>query len=300
MIHLNYHHLYYFHAVAKAGSIAKACETLLLAQPTVSAQLKQFEKVLGRRLFDRVNQRLILTEDGRLVLDYAESIFELGQELQDALRDRPKGGRLALQVGIMGGTPGVFGQALLESVLKFAPSAHLTVHEDDLDGLLEELRQQKLDVILTDVHIRSQDEEEFYNQLIGRIPVVLAASPKLARRYSQLPGDLDGAPFVLPSSPSQVYHQLQDLFAQWKVKPNIVAEVQDVELARKLALSGHGIVPINAYALSIAKPAGRLSVLSGGKSLGLFESVYLVTRKRKRPNPLAEQLIRGFRFPGYQ
>ncbi|MDQ7774192.1 MAG: LysR family transcriptional regulator, partial [Elusimicrobiales bacterium] len=95
MIPINYHHLYYFYTIARAGSITKACAELLLAQSTLSAQLKQLEKALGRRLFDRKNQRLSLTEEGRLVLDYAESIFEMGKELQDAMRDRPLAGRIA-------------------------------------------------------------------------------------------------------------------------------------------------------------------------------------------------------------
>lgn len=298
MIPLNYHHLYYFHAVAKAGSIAKACEALLLAQPTVSAQLKQLEAALGRSLFDRVNQRLALTEDGQLVLEYAESIFGLGEELQDALRDRPKSGRLALQVGILTGTPGAIAQALIEAVLAFAPEAHITVQEDGLEVLLEFLRRQKLDVILTDVHIRSQEQEEFSNQLIGRIPIVFAATPALARRYAGPPAKLDNAPFVLPSSPSQIYHQVQDLFAKWRVKPKVVAEVQGVGLAKRLAQSGHGIVPLNAYTLAEMNRGG-LVALNMPRPLNLHESVYLVGRKRKRPNPLAEKLMTGFRLkPG--
>jgi LysR family transcriptional activator of nhaA len=161
---------------------------------------------------------------------------------------------------------------------------------------LQELRQQKLDVLLTDLSIRSRDQEEFLNHLVGKIPIVFAAAPAVARRFRQIPADLDGAPFILPSFPSQVYHQVQDLFAKWKVRPNVVAEVRDVELARRLALSGHGIVPINAYALSTGLPAKGLVVLAAGRSLGLYESVYLVTRRRKRPNPLAERLIKEFRL----
>ena len=85
MIPFNYHHLYYFYVIAKAGSISKACETLYLAQSTLSAQIKLFEKSLRKQLFERQKQRLILTEEGRVVLDYAESIFEIGQEMQDTL-----------------------------------------------------------------------------------------------------------------------------------------------------------------------------------------------------------------------
>ena len=46
---LNYHHLHYFWMVAKEGTIARACEKLRLAQPTISGQLKQFEESLGLR-----------------------------------------------------------------------------------------------------------------------------------------------------------------------------------------------------------------------------------------------------------
>ena len=77
MIPLNYHHLYYFYVTAKAGSISKACKTLLLSQPAVSLQLQQLERSLGNPLFERRKQRLHLTEVGRVVLDYAETIFEI-------------------------------------------------------------------------------------------------------------------------------------------------------------------------------------------------------------------------------
>ena len=101
MTSINYRHLYYFYVIARAGTISKACETLLLAQSTLSAQLSGLETSLGRRLFDRKKQRLHLTDDGRMVLDYAQSIFRMGQELQDTLKDRPVSGRLEIQLGVL-------------------------------------------------------------------------------------------------------------------------------------------------------------------------------------------------------
>lgn len=294
MIPINYHHLYYFYTIARAGSISKACETLLLAQSTVSAQLKQLETSLGRRLFDRKKRRLFLTEEGRLVLDYAESIFAMGRELQDTLRDRPDRGRVAIQVGILNGTPRAFGHALIECLLKDAAQAHVTVHEGSLGELVSGLSQQKLDAVLSDVSVRSQDRGEFFNHLIGKIPVVLAAAPRVAAACRKVPADLDGAPFILPSLPSQVYHQVLDVLAAWKVQPHVVAEVQDVELARRLAMAGRGIVPINAYTIAASLPAGGLKVINAARSLGIYESVYLVVRKRKWPNPLVERLIKNF------
>jgi len=69
---LNYHHLYYFWAVAREGSIRRACEHLQLAQPTVSSQIQKLERSLGEKLFDRVGRGLALTDTGRLVYRYAD------------------------------------------------------------------------------------------------------------------------------------------------------------------------------------------------------------------------------------
>ena len=59
---LNYHHLLYFWAVAKEGSLRRASEVLHVSQPSISAQLKQLEESLGAPLFTRTTRRLLLTD----------------------------------------------------------------------------------------------------------------------------------------------------------------------------------------------------------------------------------------------
>ena len=295
MIPLNYHHLYYFYVVAKAGSIVKAKEKLLLAQPTISGQLRELETQLGRQLFERKKQRLYLTEEGRFVLDYAQRIFDLGTEMLDTLKDRPIEGRLRAQIGLVTGTPRAIAQALVDYLFTAFPKAHLTVREDDLADLEEDLRAYRLDLILSDTPVSGEADAEFISRLAGRVPVVLAAAPALARRLRPLPSALDDAPLILPAQPSQVYHQVLDLFARWKVKPDIVAEVQDVELARRLAVAGRGVVPLNQRTLNASHPSGGLVILKT-KPLGVYEPVYLIARQRRWLNPLAERALDGFRL----
>ncbi|HZY05282.1 MAG TPA: LysR family transcriptional regulator, partial [Anaeromyxobacteraceae bacterium] len=88
---LNYHHLYYFWTVARAGSIARASEELRLSQPTISNQLKTLEEALGHKLFERQGRRLVLTDVGRTALRYADDIFRTGRELQQSLKGIPTG-----------------------------------------------------------------------------------------------------------------------------------------------------------------------------------------------------------------
>jgi len=72
---LNYHHLLYFWAAAKEDSLRRASEVLYVSQPSISSQLKQREESLGAPLFTRTTRRLILTDTGQTVLEYAEEIF---------------------------------------------------------------------------------------------------------------------------------------------------------------------------------------------------------------------------------
>src|SRR6202007_1852105 len=97
---LNYHHLLYFWAVAKEGSLRKASEVLHVSQPSISAQLKQLEESLGAPLFTRTTRSLVLTETGQTVLETSEEIFSLGRELLTTVGQQPGQRALRLHVGV--------------------------------------------------------------------------------------------------------------------------------------------------------------------------------------------------------
>ncbi|MDX6767948.1 MAG: LysR family transcriptional regulator [Elusimicrobiota bacterium] len=296
MINLNYHHLYYFYSVAKAGSIAKARETLLLSQPTISAQLKELSSQLSCRLFERQGRGLRLTEEGRFVLDYAESIFSLGDELRDSLRDRKPGGKVSVQLGVVSGTPRSFSHHLVEEALASRPGVHVQEVEGSLESLAKDLREHRLDLVLSDRPYSAAGHEQLTSVRVGSVPVVFAASPRLARGCGRTPADLARLPWILPSAPSRVYHQVLELVARWRIAPDVVAEVQDLEVARRLVLAGRGIAPLNAYTLAVSLPARQL-VQVGPRRLGISEAAYLLAAKRRWSNPVAAALLKGFRLP---
>ena len=69
-----------------AGSLAKACEKLRLAQPTISGQIRELEDMFGEKLFSRIGRKLVLTDIGQEAYRYAEETFTLGQELINDLK----------------------------------------------------------------------------------------------------------------------------------------------------------------------------------------------------------------------
>jgi LysR family transcriptional regulator, transcriptional activator of nhaA len=292
---MNYHHLHHFFTIAKAGSIAKACEILHISQPAMSAQLKQFEQTLKRQLFERHKKRLRLTEDGRMVLDYAERIFDMGQQLEDTLRDRTPSGRLGIQIGVMAGTPRAFTDAVVSHVLKQNPAAHVFVEEKELSVLIQKLTDLSLDVLLTDTPVSDPEGIDCSSTLIGRVPVVFAASPALARRYEKALANKTEAPFVLATAPNTIYQQVKDFLSNGQIKARVVAEVQDISVAGRLASHGYGIAPLSSYLMAKRPYSNSLRALKWKMTEPIYESLYLVTRNRQWPNPMAVELLKTFK-----
>ncbi len=148
---LNYHHLFYFWTVARAGSIARASQELRLAQPTISNQLKTLEASLGVKLLERQGRRLVLTDVGRTALRYADDIFRSGQEMQRALKGLPTGQRLRLMVGVVDVIPKRLAALLLQPAVDAYPDLILVCREGPLSQLLASLAVHELDVVLADV-----------------------------------------------------------------------------------------------------------------------------------------------------
>jgi len=177
---LNYHHLLYFWTVAKEGSIAKACQKLRLAQPTISGQLRLLEETLGEKLFTRAGRGLAVTEVGQVVYRYADEIFGLGRELQDVLKGRPRGRPLRLLVGISDLVPKLIAYRVLQPVLSMSEPVQLICHEDTPERLLADLAEHQLDVVLSDAPLTSMVRVKAFNHLLGSCGVTLFAAPAVA------------------------------------------------------------------------------------------------------------------------
>ena len=86
MAQLNLHHLRLFRAVATDGTLTGAAAKLNLSQSALSTQIRTLEAMLGHDLFERRGRNLVLTEAGRIALDYADQIFRASEQLTATFR----------------------------------------------------------------------------------------------------------------------------------------------------------------------------------------------------------------------
>ena len=240
---INYKHLHYFWVVAKEKSIVKASAQLHLTPQTISGQLSCLEEAMGVTLFERVGRHLELTDAGRLVLSYADEIFLLGSELQNAVRHRPKRSSLAFKVGIDDVVPKSIAYRLLEPALQIAEPIHFYCRENDLDTLLTDLLLHKLDLVISDSPISpGLDFSGFCNPLGESDLTIFCSEPLADRLEGEFPMCLDNAPILLPGPNTGIRKHLQRWFDKWRIHPAIVGEFEDSALMKEFAKAGVGVI----------------------------------------------------------
>ncbi|MDH4085535.1 MAG: transcriptional activator NhaR [Nitrospira sp.] len=241
---LNYHHLLYFWSVAKHGTVAKACEELRLAQPTISKQIGLLEKTLGEKLFTRSGRHLVLTEMGGIVFKHAEDIFSIGQDLMNTVKGRASGSSIRLNVGIVDVVPKLLATRLLDSAVRQPPGVRLICWEDKLDQLLADLAIHGLDLVIADTPAPPTIKVQAYNHLLGESGVTFFANTKLATRYRRnFPRSLHGAPILLPTTNTVLRRLLNDWFNIQGVVPTVIGEFEDSATLKAFGQEGHGLFP---------------------------------------------------------
>lgn len=296
MIPFNYHHLYYFYTVARLGSVTRAAQELRIGQPALSTQVRSFERFLDTPLLEREGRSLRLTDAGQYVYAYAKDIFDLGREFKDGFSDLGhRGGRPAMQIGLSQTVSKSFADTLLHFLLKEAPDLRLTVREAGTAALVDQMRAHALDLVLSDEPGPADPSGAVETRLVGEVPVVLCARTDKAHAYRNIPGDLDGAPFILPID-SRTGRAVREFFIAKEVRPRIVAEVEDIELVRRLVLAGAGLAPLDLYTALRAPSGSKLTILGERSLLGLSERTYVLTMRRKRQHPLVPRILERFRI----
>ncbi len=281
---LNYKQLHYFWAVAKAGSIIRASERLHLTPQTLSGQIGLLEEALGVSLFLRVGRRLELTETGRLALSYADEVFQIGSELEEALRSRPESRSIQFRVGVDDAVPKSIAYRLLTPAMELAEPVRIVCREDKLARLLVELAIQRLDLILADRPMPAGTSVKGYSHKLGDCGITFFAEPRLAARFvEKWPGILDVAPLLIPGKEAAVRAPLMRWFDIHQIRPRIVGEFDDSALMQAFGQAGTGIfIAPSVMADEVRREHGVIII---GQTDEVTEQFYAISMERRLTHP---------------
>ncbi len=277
---LNFNHLYYFHLVAKCGSVTRAAEELRLAQSTVSAQIKTLEDVLGEKLFEKDGRTIKLTETGEIAKRYCSQIFELGDEMFQLIEGNVTNKPERLRVGIADTLAKLLVYRILEPLFETDNPPRLTVVESSSEKLLGELAIHAVDAVILDCPIPPSVNVRAYNHLLGEWGVSFLSSHSLAPTYSKdFPRCLERLPLLLPTAAAAMRTAIDRWLEQKKLTVSVAAEFQDSALMKIFGRNGRGVFPVpTLIEREVCKEMGCKVI---GRIAEPIEKYYLITTQRR-------------------
>jgi LysR family transcriptional activator of nhaA len=288
---LNFHHLRYFQAIAREGSLTKAARRLNVAQSALSVQLRRLEEQLGHPLFERASKSLVLTEAGRVALDHADSIFKLGDDLTDTLKGRLARGRRLLRIGAAATLSRNFQIGLLREMAG-RPDVELILRSGSPRELLVELRDLRLDLVLSNEPVMQDADSGLSSRLLAEQPVSLVSAPAAGRRRAfRIPEDLRSQPLLLPGRGCSFRTAFETLLERHGVQPVVAAEVDDMALLRLLARETGALALVPPVVVRDELGAGAL--VERHRFEDITEGFHAVVMRRRFANPLVAELLKS-------
>lgn len=188
-----------FRAVADSLSFSKAAAQLFMAQSSVSAQIRSLEDELDLKLFDRIGRRVLITDAGLKLYEYARRIEEMTHEIRAEVAGA-ENVRGSLTIRIPETLATIYMPQVVERFYADNPQVKLNfINCSDLQ-LREELNSGRIDLayLMTDaIHLK-----EVNVHMLRIEDLILMAGPAhpLAQKTNVMPEHLNGQTVLLPKT----------------------------------------------------------------------------------------------------
>ena len=259
-----------FSCVAELGSLSKASDTLRVAQPALSRQIKLLEHELRAELFTRNGRGMVLTDAGRLLLARTAGIVRQIDQVRDEIQSAggPPSGRVVL--GLVPTVSCVISARLARRTVDRYPGISLCIVESYSGHLMEWLHRGEMDLALiygpsSDLHLTVQS--------LGRDTIV-AVGPRgsgLAQKKQVDIGWLLRQRLVLPSHSHGLRALIEHAAAKKKLKLDVKLEADSFRVLTSLVEEGLGYTLLPPSSVRNEVAAGRLETAAIAKPAPMRE-----------------------------
>ena len=271
MINLN--QLRVFYHAAKLQNFTRASEALCITQPGVTAQVKLFEEACSLVLFKKKGRRVFLTDEGKVLHEYAKRIFEHERELEDAIDDLRKLKRGVLRLGTTKAYARYFMPLLISRYHQAYPNIRISLDEGSSRDMIFSLLEFRNEIAIIakavdhpDVSFTPFSQEEL-------VMITAPDHPWTARRAVTIE-DLAAEPIIMKDSGSGTRRVINELFERSGQEPDVLMETSNTEFIKDLVHRGEAVSFLVRESVAVELEAGKLKVVPlEGCSLSLDVSI---------------------------
>jgi len=253
----NLYPLHIFRLVARSGAVTRAAEELHVSQPAISAHLKSLEQRIGEPLFERTSRGMLLTRAGEIILDQANRLLALYEELPAAVNEARGLVRGEVTVAASS-TPGAYCvPELLRQFQEKYPETQPTLIVGDSAQVLEWLRDYRAPLGVIGEMVMNDD---LHRMEIGadNLQLVVAANDPLSRARRLTAQRLKDRTLLLRESGSSTRSGAESLLGELMKEFGRVVEISNTEAIKQAVVSGLGVAVLSSWATKLEENAGLL------------------------------------------
>jgi len=233
-------------AIATERSFTKAAKNLYISQPAISKQIRTLEKNLDVILLEREKNKISLTENGKILLQYSERILALCEESCRALVDLKNGGRGNLTIG----ASEIIGTYLIPQIITFFtqnyPQINLKVIVNSTSVLTNSVLTKKIDLAIVEGKISSKSEKNlriktFVNEEIN---LIIPKSHPYIKKNKISKEDLYYLNFITLNSDSNLGKLINTILIQNQIEIKqlkVIMQFNSIEAVKTAVRLGLGV-----------------------------------------------------------
>jgi len=235
---MNIQHLETFAWIVRLGSFSAAARKLDTSQPAVSMRMRELERSLGVKLFEREGRATRVTPKGRAFVDYAERILALSREAEERIGDgNTFSGRVRL--GVTETIALTWLPRLVATLNEEFPAMMVDLDIDLTHGLWRKLRAGDLDMALLPGPAYGSD---LVTEFLGAILYTWMASPKRHITPGRLvPADLEAQPVITLATDSNLHEVIEQWFSSNRAIPHRIDACNSLGVVAALTVAGLGV-----------------------------------------------------------
>ena len=280
--------------VYETGNYTRAARQLSLTQPAVSQHIRALELELGVRIFERANNELRVTNEGRMVIKYARRMLSLHNNLRTELENEKR--RITqLKVGI---THTAESNAIAEALARYATrheGVNLQLRTDSIENLCDMLRNYEIDFAVAEGKI---SDPFFHSLLMDTDSLMLAVAPEhpLAGRNEVTVSQLMRERLILRLPDSSTTRLFVSTLVSRNLRIddfNVVLEVDNIATIKDLVRRNFGVsvLPKSACMDELRK---RKMALLPIENLSMLREINLIYTQDFSHSELLHDIIRDY------
>ncbi len=253
-----------FYTVARLLSFTRAAEAMHMTQPAVTFQVRQLEEHFNTRLFDRTHNRISLTEAGMRIYEYAERIFELYSEMENAVRELTGDVSGVLNVGASTTIAEYMLPSLLGDFKARYPDVNISLKVANSDGIVSMVENNVIDLGVVEAPVTNKNlvvEQCRTDQLVLIVPRGHALASCDRVPITRL---LD-YPYIHREQGSGTREVIIEHLAVAGIKPsdlNVAMELGSLEAIKGAVEAGMGISVLSRATISKEVKLGTLAAVN--------------------------------------